>query len=50
MSHPEYGFSTQQIHAGHQKNSAGSLAIPIYQSSPVVPRISKTRKRAPMMS
>jgi methionine-gamma-lyase len=36
MSHPEYGFSTQQIHAGHQKNTAGSLAIPIYQSSTFV--------------
>jgi methionine-gamma-lyase len=36
MSHPEYGFSTNQIHAGHQKNTAGSLAIPIYQSSTFV--------------
>ena len=36
MSHPEYGFSTNQIHAGHQKNTVGSLAIPIYQSSTFV--------------
>ncbi|KRM36238.1 cystathionine gamma-synthase [Agrilactobacillus composti DSM 18527 = JCM 14202] len=32
----EYGFSTQQIHAGHLKNSAGALTSPIYQSSTFV--------------
>jgi O-acetylhomoserine/O-acetylserine sulfhydrylase-like pyridoxal-dependent enzyme len=36
MEHTEYGFSTKQIHAGHHKNAAGSLAVPIYQSSTFV--------------
>lgn len=28
-----YGFATQQIHAGKEKNSAGALVTPIYQTS-----------------
>ena len=30
------GFSTKAIHAGHHKNSAGALSLPIYQSSTFV--------------
>ena len=29
----QLGFSTRQIHAGKEVNSAGSLCTPIYQSS-----------------
>ena len=28
-----YGFATRQIHAGKEKNSAGALVTPIYQTS-----------------
>lgn len=32
----EQGFATRAIHAGHQKNSFGALATPIYQTSTFV--------------
>ena len=37
MNHYEnQGFATRQIHAGREKNSAGSLCTPIYQTSTFV--------------
>ena len=36
MSEKELGFTTRQIHAGDQTNSAGALITPIYQTSTYV--------------
>ena len=30
------GFATTSIHAGHHKNAAGALSLPIYQTSTFV--------------
>ncbi|MDR2703295.1 MAG: PLP-dependent transferase [Cellulomonadaceae bacterium] len=33
MSHPQWGFSTRQIHSGQTPDSTGAVALPIYQTT-----------------
>ena len=36
MMNNKKGFATTSIHAGHHKNTAGALSLPIYQTSTFV--------------
>ena len=36
MMNNKKGFATTSIHAGHHKNAAGALSLPIYQTSTFV--------------